>query len=220
MSVENNSLNIELSKEIAEREKLEKSLQIAMLTQKEMQYKLEQIALNEKNYRQLVQLSQEGIWAIDEKNITIFVNNAMIDMLGYTYSEMIGAPLFSFMEEEEKHKAEKHVIRQRDGIGERIESRLICKDDSIIDVLVAASPTIDEKGNIIGAFAIVSDITARKNQQRLIKSYLKEIESINTALKIQLSKAEMGHERLIASYLKEIESMNVALKTQLSEAEI
>jgi PAS domain S-box-containing protein len=54
---------------------------------------------SEEKYRQLVELAQEGVWAIDaEANIT-FVNPRMAEMLGYSVEEITGRSLFSFMDE-------------------------------------------------------------------------------------------------------------------------
>jgi len=53
---------------------------------------------SEAKYRQLVELAQEGVWALDDNNRTVFVNPHMAKMLGYSESEMIGKDLGSFLE--------------------------------------------------------------------------------------------------------------------------
>ena len=52
---------------------------------------------SEAGYRQLVELAQEGIWALDNNFNTVFVNPHMAQMLGYTESEMIGKSIFDFL---------------------------------------------------------------------------------------------------------------------------
>ena len=48
---------------------------------------------SEKNYRHLVENAQEGIWNVDPRGKTIFVNGRMAEMLGYTIDEMMGVSM-------------------------------------------------------------------------------------------------------------------------------
>ena len=52
---------------------------------------------SEAKYRQLVELAQEGVWALDNDSRTVFVNPRMAKMLGYSESEMIGKNLATFL---------------------------------------------------------------------------------------------------------------------------
>ncbi|NLF89579.1 PAS domain S-box protein, partial [Candidatus Bathyarchaeota archaeon] len=56
------------------------------------------LATSEARYRQLVELAQEGIWAIDNDLVTIFVNPRMASMLGYSESEMRDKSLLEFVD--------------------------------------------------------------------------------------------------------------------------
>ena len=53
---------------------------------------------SEAKYRQLIELAQEGVWALNNDSRTVFVNTRMANMLGYSESEMIGKNLASFMD--------------------------------------------------------------------------------------------------------------------------
>jgi PAS domain S-box-containing protein len=61
--------------------------------------------------QEFVELLGEGIWVIDKDGLTSFVNPAMARMLGYAPGEMIGRPLFSFMDDEWRRVAEKNGER-------------------------------------------------------------------------------------------------------------
>jgi PAS domain S-box-containing protein len=54
---------------------------------------------SEARYRQLIELAQGGIWAIDNDFTTVFVNPRMAQMLGYAESEMLGKKLLEFVDE-------------------------------------------------------------------------------------------------------------------------
>ena len=55
---------------------------------------------SEERYRQLVEVAQEGIWAIDNDFLTTFINPHMAKMLGYKESELIGRSLLEFIDPE------------------------------------------------------------------------------------------------------------------------
>ena len=57
------------------------------------------LAESEAKYRSLVELAQEGIWAIDAEGITTYVNPKLVEILGYTREEMLKHSLFEFLGE-------------------------------------------------------------------------------------------------------------------------
>ena len=134
----------------------------------------EALGASEKKYRQLVESLQEGIWAIDKDNCTIFVNRPMAEMLGYSVEEMRGKHLFSFMDERGVEIAKRNLKRRGQGIKEQHEYEFLRKDGSRIYALLETRPLTDEAGNYIGALAGVIDITNRKlAEEELRKSETK-----------------------------------------------
>jgi len=117
---------------------------------------------SEMKYRQLVELAQEGIWAIDADANTTYVNPRMAEMLGCTPEEMMERHLFSFMDERGKEIARIGLDRREQGIKEQHDFEFLRKDGQRIYTSLETSPTIDEAGNYTGALAIVADITERK----------------------------------------------------------
>jgi len=69
---------------------------------------------SEKRYRRIVETSAEGIWVIDANNNTIFVNDKMAEMLGYSYEEIMGKSLFYFMDEENLSRVSYLTTRFKD----------------------------------------------------------------------------------------------------------
>jgi len=125
----------------------------------------ETLCASEKKYRQLVETLQEGIWVIDKDSNTTFANPHMAKMLGYTVEEMLGKPLFNFMDERGVEIAKRNVERRKRGIAEQHDFEFIRKDGSRIYTTIATTPVLDEKGNYVGALAGVNDITERKKAQ-------------------------------------------------------
>jgi PAS domain S-box-containing protein len=125
----------------------------------------ESLRVSEERYRQIVDTAQEGIWAADTENRTIYVNRRMADMMGYSPEEMIGRYAFEFLfpEDVPSHR-EQLNIRQR-MIAGQYEKRGRRKDGSEVWTIASASPLRDADGRYAGSFAMFTDITARKRAE-------------------------------------------------------
>ena len=124
---------------------------------------------SEMKYRQLVDLAQEGIWAIDADANTTYTNPRMAEMLGYTLEEMMGRHLFSFMDERGKEIAQIGLDRRAKGIKEQHDFEFLRKDGKRIYASLETSPIMDEAGNYTGALAVVADITERKQAEEALQ---------------------------------------------------
>jgi len=125
----------------------------------------EALRKSEEKYRELIELAQEGIWAIDKNNYTSFANPSMAAMLGYTPKEMNGKHLFAFMDSKGREIAEKNLQRRQKGIAEQHDFEFIRKDGQRIYAAVETAPIIDEEGNYNGAIAGIIDLTERRKSE-------------------------------------------------------
>jgi len=146
--------------------------------------KLTDTALQESEfrYRQIVELAEEGIWVIDSKARTIYVNQAMGRMLGYTELEMFGRALFDFMDEEGKQQTSEYVDRGKPGIAERHELRLKSKDGKDVWTYMSTSQVLDKKGNLLSSCALVYNITDRKEIERQMLQLTEDLKRSNQEL--------------------------------------
>jgi PAS domain S-box-containing protein len=122
----------------------------------------EALRKSEEKYRVIVENALEGIWAIDDESYTTYVNQHMADMLGYTTDEIMGKPLFNFMDERGREISERNIERRRQGIEETHDFEFIRKDGTRIYTRLETGPLADEDGNYTGALAFISDITESK----------------------------------------------------------
>jgi PAS domain S-box-containing protein len=120
-------------------------------------------------YRRIVQTADEGIWLIDARNVTTFVNPKMAHLLGYTVDEMAGRSLFEFMDEAARAQAETNVERRARGIAEQHDFRLRRRDGSELWTAMSTSPIFDEAGRYAGALAMVTDITERRQAEEALR---------------------------------------------------
>ncbi|MFQ6042093.1 MAG: PAS domain-containing protein, partial [Candidatus Poribacteria bacterium] len=119
----------------------------------------------QKRYPSLEKITQVGVWEIDAQARTVFANERMARMLGYSKDEMIGRHLLEFMDDEWKEAAKVNLERRQQGIVEQHEFCFRKKDGASLWALLATSPLTDAQGNYRGAVAEVVDITALKESE-------------------------------------------------------
>ena len=150
----------------------------------------ESLRASEEKYRTLVESLHEGIWAIDKEICTTFVNTRMAEMLGYSVDEMLGKPLFSFVDERDVDNARHLFERRREGVRETHDFEFIRKDGSRIYTTLARSPIMDETGNFVGALAGVIDITERRKMEAELEKYTKHLEELVEERTSKLTESE------------------------------
>lgn len=116
---------------------------------------------SEKQYKQIVETAQEGIWMLDENNITTFTNEMMAQILGYSREEMHGIHLYSYMNEEWKAMAVEAMKNRSQGEAATMDFKFISKEGKEIWTTISSNP-IFEDGVYKGALGMVTDITERK----------------------------------------------------------
>lgn len=143
----------------------------------------------------LIDTANEGIWMIDAQGVTTFVNARMAEMLGHTVAEMIGRSLLEFMSEERRGEAFRQLERRRRGIAERHDFELRRKDGSSLWCLISANPISGESGTVVGALAMVTDITDRKRSEEQQLLLLRELDHrVKNTLATVLALSELSLE--------------------------
>jgi len=107
----------------------------------------------------------DGVWLVDAQARTSFVNQRMAAMLGYEVDELVGKPLFDFMDPEGAARTRENLERRRGGIEERYEFRCIRKDGSSLWLLVSANPVYDRAGEYAGSLALIADLSLQKARE-------------------------------------------------------
>ncbi|HMA86978.1 MAG TPA: AAA family ATPase [Desulfosalsimonadaceae bacterium] len=117
-------------------------------------------------YQKLIESMNDGLVITDTQLRVTFVNRAISRISGYTADEIIGRPVYDFLDAANQKKIteeannwpalERHVF-EIDGIG---------KDERVISAIVSPKAFYDENGEFTGFLAIVTDITDLKKAQR------------------------------------------------------
>jgi len=146
---------------------------------------------SEMQYRQLVELAQEGVWVLNTDLVTTFVNPRMAQMLGYNQSEMLGKTLFAFLDQKIVHLAKDFLGKYTHGVDGNFEYEFIRKDGTRIYATIAASQIADDNGEYSGTLALVADITIRKVMENKLEEYSKNLENIVEQKTNQLKEAQI-----------------------------
>ncbi|MBU5612811.1 sensor histidine kinase [Geomonas azotofigens] len=146
---------------------------------------------SEARFRLIVETSQESIVAADRTGCLTYLNLQFAEMLGYEVSELMGR---SFLEFVDKALHDETAARQKsreNGISEQYETILVRKDGSRVWASVSAKPIHDASGVFQGSFAMISDVTRRKQAAE-------EIEVLHTHLSARAMELETANEELEA----------------------
>src|SRR5271169_2297918 len=133
---------------------------------------------SEKRYRRIVETTSEGVWVLDSKLHTSYVNRQLAEMLGYEPGEMVGRSVLDFYFPEDVEHKKQVLERRQQGLREQIEERLQRKDGSELWVRMVANPIVKDTGEFDGAFAMVADITDQLRAEEALKKSEEKLSKI------------------------------------------
>jgi PAS domain S-box-containing protein len=108
----------------------------------------------------------EGVLVWGSCGEILHVNDSLCSMLGRTSHELVGKPAAQYFGEIPARSRRAKPIDAR----QRFETQLCTKDGGAIMVDVCSERIEDARGNELGAFAVMIDITARANALRQSES--------------------------------------------------
>ena len=177
------------------------------------QQAMQDLRRSRERYRQIVETANEGIWVVDEKLRTTFVNDQLSRMLGYHQEAMLGRPLADFLFPEDLVNHRQRMRSRRRGENDFYERRFRRQDGQVCWCQISATALKDETGRFAGAFGMLSDITQRKNMEEA----LMQSEEKFRLLSGQLIRAQESERKRIAVELHdEVGQTLVGLKFQLT----
>lgn len=141
------------------------------------------IIKREQQYRTIVENSHDGILQIDGEGNTTFVNHTLADMFGYKIDEMMGRSFYHFMDEESIEIARESLQRRQRGIAESHDFRFRHKKGHDIWTRMNTGPIKDRDGRVIGALAMVSDITETRKERIQLKESEENFRQLTHAIR-------------------------------------
>ncbi len=142
------------------------------------QENLRAVQQSEEKYRQIAEMANEGIWAMDAQYHTTYVNRRMAEMLGYQVEEILGRPVDQFMFEEDLGDHSARMAERRKGQGGSYERRFRHKDGRAVWTYVSSTALRDDQGRFAGSFGMFTDITERKRAEEALREERWRLQSI------------------------------------------
>jgi two-component system, cell cycle sensor histidine kinase and response regulator CckA len=124
----------------------------------------EDLRKSEEQYRQIVEVTSDGIIKIDDGARIVFANRRFAEMLGYETREMIGMSVFGFMGAAAKAIAA-DSLRDPRRVKDGLDTAFRHKNGTDVSVSIAGTPLVDGEGQYIGNLAVIRDVTERKKLQ-------------------------------------------------------
>ncbi len=117
---------------------------------------------SEEKFRRIVETATEGFFLMDEKFIIVDVNNASCRMLGYGREEMIGKTPLDFFTDQFRQFMTSHRETLQAKESRETEGAVVARDGRHIPVLIHGNTLRNDKGQIIGNMAFITDMTEHK----------------------------------------------------------
>jgi sigma-B regulation protein RsbU (phosphoserine phosphatase) len=135
----------------------------------------EELRKSEEKFRRIVETAGEGFILMDENLVIMDVNEAYCRMLGYAREEILGKTPLDFVSEDFKQ----FMLTNRDDILSReyrvLEGESISKDGRKVPVLFHGNTLRNDKDDVIGNMAFVTDMTEHKKALALAAEVQKSL---------------------------------------------
>jgi len=154
-------------------EMLSKSIRYAV-ERKQVDRKLQ---LAEERYRTIFENSAVAIMVADENERLVSWNRFTETLLEMTKEDLYLRPVKTFYPPDEWEKIRAYNVIQK-GMQHHVETRMVKKDGSIIDVDISLTVSRESGGKRTGSIGIVRDVTERKRIQEILDRKQKNLEAI------------------------------------------
>ncbi|MDP2971230.1 MAG: PAS domain S-box protein, partial [Deltaproteobacteria bacterium] len=138
----------------------------------------EAIKKAEEKYRKVFENSKDVIYITSADGTWIDVNQAGVEMLGYTSrEELMKIPVKeTYFDSEERKRFQSEIAKK--GFVKDFDVKLKRKDGTRIEVLITATERRDEEGQIIGYEGNIKDISVRKEMEKELVQRRDEIQTL------------------------------------------
>jgi PAS domain S-box-containing protein len=124
---------------------------------------------SEERFRRLIETTKVGVSAIDEKGVITYANNRFCEIWGYSVDEIMGRPVFDFLDEENRKILKENLAKRKKGGSDSYEISWTRKHGSKVPTILSPTPRFDADGQFIGSYGFITDISERKRTEDALK---------------------------------------------------
>ena len=137
----------------------------------------EELKKSEQKYRMLVETINEGLIMVDNNDVIQYVNSSFCDLLGYQEKELLGrqARSMKWISQEGQQLIKQKIKERKRGISNTYELEFKNKAGKRLWVLISGAPVYNAKSEIIGSFAVNTDITKLKKAEKELKERYEQL---------------------------------------------
>ncbi len=117
----------------------------------------------------VLETSNQGFWLVDNKDITVYINPLLRRILRRPKKEIVGKSIYRFVDSRNRDIFRRQGELRARGKKSSYEIELRRPDGAMVPCLVHASPFFDDNGRKIGAFAMLTDISAQKKAENELR---------------------------------------------------
>ncbi len=139
----------------------------------------QQLAVSERNYRQLFENANDAIWVHDLQGNITAANEAAAKLVGYDIIEMGKMNVREFLSDESLNIAGqiRHKLLAKEAVEQPYEQSLIRKDGTEA-ILKLTTSLVTENGKPIGFQHIARDVTEERRMQDSLRYYLSHVTKV------------------------------------------
>ncbi len=134
------------------------------------------------SYETIVNVTAEGFWLLNPELKTAYVNQSLCQMLGYTAPEMMGRSPLDFVDDTNRPIFEKQLGSVSETNHRTYQIALQQRDGGKVPTIFNATTLVDSAGQVVGAFAFVTDITPLKKMERALRRSERKLDNILWAI--------------------------------------
>jgi PAS domain S-box-containing protein len=168
----------------------------------------ETLRQSREQYRNFVENMSEGFVVFNKNMEVAYVNEKFCQITGYEREELIGRTIFHYFDEDNQNIVKEQFIKRHDGETAPYQLESIRKDGSRIFINVSPRPVFDSDGVFQGSFAVVIDISLKKESEEMLRSEHRSIKEQNHLTMMQMKELS-----------REVEEYNHAIKVLLKNSQ-
>ena len=170
---------------------------------------------NEERYRTLFEDSRDAIFVMTPDAKILDINQATLDLFGYRREEMLAAGLSDIGVQLDQFAAFQKIINEHGSVRD-YEVNLVRKNGTIMECLLTATLRRGENGEPIAYQGILRDITDRKQAERLLEEYSRDLELKVEERTVELERARQDAEAANAAKSIFLASMSHEIRTPMN----